>query len=154
MRVYTLNIGEVATHVGQAQYKCFGLGSCIGLFLSDRLSGVTGAAHILLPDNERGPDVHGWYSVEEAIDELIRRFQQQGSNLTALSAKLAGGANTLNAHDTGGRNVDSVLRQLRKRNIFIAGTHVGGTQSRTVQYEAGSRSLTVKRQGERIGTIL
>lgn len=154
MKVYKLNIGEVATHNGKAQYKCFGLGSCIGLFVSDRLSNVTGAAHILLPDGECGPDASGWYSADVAVRELMRRFQQQGSTLTALSAKLAGGANTLGAHGTGFRNIQSVIAQLRQRNIFIAGSDVGGTRSRTVCYEAPTGSLAIRKQGEAIETIL
>jgi len=154
MKVYTLNIGQIATHKGEAQYQCFGLGSCVGLFLSDRSTGVTGAAHILLPGNERGPDDKGWYSADVAFDELIRRLRQLGSSLDSLSAKLAGGANTLNAQDNGGKNVESVMKQLRERRIFVAGSDVGGSQSRTVCYETISGSLTVRRSGDRIGTIL
>jgi len=150
---YTLNIGEVATHQGKAQYVCFGLGSCIGLFLSDRMSGLTGAAHILLPDDERGPDTYGWYNADGAIGELVRRFQQQGSSLKGLSAKVAGGANTLGAGKTGARNIESVLGQLRNLNIFIAAADVGGTQSRTVRYETITGTLTVKRAGEESGII-
>jgi chemotaxis protein CheD len=153
MRKYTLNIGEVATHQGQAQYVCFGLGSCIGLFLSDRISGLTGAAHILLPANERGPDTLGWYNADGAIAELVRRFEQQGSSLKGLSAKVAGGANTLGAGGTGAKNIESVLSQLRSLNIFIAATDVGGTQSRTVRYETSTGALMVKRAGEETGTI-
>jgi chemotaxis protein CheD len=154
MKVYTLNIGEVATHQGQAQYNCFGLGSCIGLFLHDRLTGLTGAAHILLPEGERGPDSYGWYSANDAIAELVRRFRQQGSSLTALSAKLAGGANTLGAEGTGAKNIESVVDQLRSLRIFIAGSDVGGTQSRTVCYETVTGQLIVKKAGEGLGRIL
>lgn len=153
MKVYTLNIGEVTTHHGQAEYNCFGLGSCIGLFLRDRLSGFTGAAHILLPENERGPDAFGWYSAADAIGELVRRFHRQGSTLNAVSAKLAGGANTIGVQDTGARNIQSVVGLLRDLNIFIAGTDVGGTQSRTVRYEAASGHLMVRRPGDRSVTI-
>lgn len=148
MRVYTLNIGEVVTHDGEAQYKCFGLGSCIGLFLTDKATGITGGAHILLPDNERGPDTLGWYSVELALGEMMRRFRDHGSSLAALSAKLAGGASTLGVDGMGKRNAESVLEQLRKRRIFVAASDVGGTQSRTVQYETATGNLTIHRTGE------
>ena len=153
MKVYTLNIGDLATHMGQAQYNCFGLGSCIGLFLHDRLSGMTGAAHILLPDGERGPDRQGWYSADEAINELVRRFRSQGSSLTGVCAKIVGGANTLGAAGTGVRNIESVIAQLRSLKIFIAASDVGGTQSRTVHYESATDKLTVKRAGDRTGII-
>lgn len=153
MKVYNLNIGEVATHVGRAQYNCFGLGSCIGLFLTDRVTGLTGAAHILLPSGERGPDTLGWYSADDAITELVKRFRLRGSSLTGLCAKIAGGANTLGSQGTGVKNIESVIGQLRNLNIYIAATDVGGTQSRTVHYEAATGQLTVKRAGDRTGTI-
>lgn len=148
MKIYTLNIGEVVTNAGEAQYQCFGLGSCIGLFLNDRLTGITGGAHIFLPDNERGPDTLGWYSVEMALGEMMRRFRDHGSSLAALSAKLAGGANTLGVDGVGKRNAESVLEQLRKRQVFVAASDVGGTQSRTVQYETKTGNLTIHRAGE------
>ncbi|MGC3943073.1 MAG: chemotaxis protein CheD [Chryseolinea sp.] len=153
MKVYTVNIGQVVTHQGRAQYNCFGLGSCIGLFLHDRQLGLTGAAHILLPDAERGPDTHGWYCADDAIAELVRRFQQHGSSLAGLSAKMVGGANTLGTTETGAKNVQSVMHHLRKRNIFIAATDVGGTLSRTAQFETTTGTLTVRRAGNRTGMI-
>lgn len=154
MKIFTLNIGEVATHVGEARYQCFGIGSCIGLFLSDRMLNVTGAAHILLPGAERGPDDRGWYSVELAINELIRRFERLGSNLTGLTAKVVGGASTLSNTRTGGRNIESVMEHLRRRNIYIACADVGGTKSRTVCYDAPLGSLSISMQGVFKKTIL
>jgi chemotaxis protein CheD len=153
MKVYTINIGQVIISHERALYNCFGLGSCIGLFLHDRDLGLTGAAHILLPDAERGPDAHGWYCADDAIAELVRRFQQHGSTLTGLSAKMVGGANTLGTTATGARNVKSVTQHLRRRNIFIAATDVGGTQSRTAQFETTTGALTVRTAGDRTGTI-
>src|SRR6478609_4263347 len=39
---YKLNIGDVVISDSPATYTCFGLGSCIGLFIQDRLTGLSG----------------------------------------------------------------------------------------------------------------
>lgn len=67
-------------------YSCFGLGSCIGLFVQDRLRGLSGGAHILLPESEKVPDGFKFYNVIAALDEILNHFKSQGSNLSALRA--------------------------------------------------------------------
>lgn len=154
MKAFTLNIGDVVSHRGNAQYTCVGLGSCIGLFIHDPALGLTGGAHILLPGNEKGPDSSGWYSVQEALEELMNRFRRQGSSLKKLRAKLAGGASVVGNLGVGMRNVDSVVNELVSHDIFIAGADVGGNQSRTVKFESSTGKLTVRKTGEVVATIL
>jgi chemotaxis protein CheD len=145
MITYTLNIGDVFTSSEKATYTCFGLGSCVGLFLQDRLSGLSGGAHIFLPENERGPDTTKFYSVESALNELLSQFRVRGSDLTSLRAKLTGGANVISvSSDTGARNTDSVISYLKARKIFIAGADIGGAHSRTVKFQSDTGELTVK----------
>lgn len=154
MKAYTLNIGDVVSHRGSAQYTCFGLGSCIGLFLHDPSIGITGGAHILLPGNEKGPDTSGWYSVHEALQELMNRFRAHGSSLTKVHAKLAGGASVVGNLGVGMRNIDSIVSELSSHDIFIAGFDVGGNQSRTVQFESATGKLTIRKAGDTHPTIL
>jgi chemotaxis protein CheD len=141
---HTLNIGDVITSPRKARYSCFGLGSCIGLFLQDRLTGLSGGAHILLPENEKGPDGFKFYNVIAALDEILSQFKSQGSSLTALRAKITGGASVMGINiNTGSRNSESIIHQLKSRRIYIAAMDLGGDQSRTARFESHTGTLTV-----------
>jgi chemotaxis protein CheD len=143
---YQLNIGDVAISTRSAKYTCYGLGSCIGLFIHDRLTGISGGAHILLPESEKGPaDFAKYYNVTEAIDEILTRMKFTGNPLNTLRAKITGGANvvSINCH-TGQRNIESVTRHLTERKIFLAASDVGGTYCRSAKFESSTGLLTVR----------
>jgi chemotaxis protein CheD len=146
MTEYILNIGDVIISEREAQYTCFGLGSCIGLFIHDRLSRLSAGAHILLPEDEKGLQGFAkFYNVVGAIHEILRQLKSKGSTLESLRAKIVGGANVLNINTfTGSRNVDSVVKQLTANKIFIAAMDVGGVYGRTAKFESATGVLTVK----------
>lgn len=144
---YRLNIGDVITSSRMVAYTCLGLGSCIGLFIQDRLAGLSGGAHILLPDAEKeSPGGTKFYSVTSAIQEIRRQLSSQGSTLEGLRAKVTGGANVLTgmSQGTGARNAESVLKQLAMHRIYVATVDVGGPHSRTARFESHTGLLTVK----------
>lgn len=146
MKEYALNIGEVKIFDHPVTLICHGLGSCMGLFLHDRAKGISGGAHIFLPEDEKGPDgTNLWYNVSAAVSRIVEQFQCKGSLLTTVRAKIAGGANTLNTtFCTGQRNIESVIAQLEQRNIYIAGLDVGGKVSRTARFNSASGALLVR----------
>jgi chemotaxis protein CheD len=146
MMQYKLNIGDVVSSSLEATYTCFGLGSCIGLFLQDRITGLAGGAHILLPEKEKGPTCKNkFYNVEGALNELLYQFREKGSNLTSLRAKVTGGASVISVNtQTGFLNAESVARSLVNRKIYIAAIDVGGYFCRTARFESETGLLTVK----------
>ncbi|PZR31621.1 MAG: hypothetical protein DI538_20695 [Azospira oryzae] len=143
---YKLNIGDVAISEEPASYTCFGLGSCVGLFVQDRITGLSGGAHIFLPDSEgTGMDQKKFYNVTSALEELLTQFQLRGNQLDSLRAKVTGGADIVRLHyQTGKRNVESVVSHLTARKIFIAAMDVGGGFCRTAKFESKTGKLTVK----------
>lgn len=144
---YQLNIGDVVTSTGRVSYTCFGLGSCIGLFIQDRITSQTGGAHIFLPNSEAGPESYSPFSsVTLAIEEILRQFKLNGSSLQSLRAKLAGGANFLDCRFTTGElNVQSVTKELIAKRVFIAASDLGGSFCRTVKFESDSGLLYVRK---------
>lgn len=146
MTNHRLNIGDVVTSSEKVIYTCLGLGSCIGLFIKDRLTNQTAGAHIFLPDDEQGPDnISSLCNVSAALDEILRQLKMNGSNLTALRAKMAGGANVLGTKTLSGyRNAQSVLKQLIRRGIYIAASDLGGTHCRSATFDSNSGTMTVK----------
>lgn len=147
MTKHVLNIGEVKTVSSQVTFTCFGLGSCIGLFVQDRTAGISGGAHILLPDDTQPLQQFDGrcYNVIQALDKLLEQFLEQGSQLTALRAKITGGAQFLKAGvNVGGRNAASIVDHLIRRRIYIAAADVGGTYSRTVNFCSKTSQMKVK----------
>jgi chemotaxis protein CheD len=143
---YKLNIGDVVTSVSPASYVCFGLGSCIGLFIQDRTTGLSAGAHIFLPEEENEPCADSkFYSATAAVNEILEQFKLHGNDLSALRAKVAGGANVL--HDnlqTGKRNSKAVVNHLVERKIFIAALDVGGVHCRTAKFQSRTGQMTVR----------
>ncbi len=135
MTEYKLNIDElVVSNHEETTYNCLGLGSCIGLFLQDRQTGISGGAHILLPQH-----------VPTVVAELLKQFKALGSDLLNLRAKVVGGANVIaTGYEVGAQNASSVLEQLIQQRIYIAAQDVGGIQSRSAKFDAKTGTMTVR----------
>lgn len=119
-----------------AVFSCFGLGSCIGLFLYDRLRKIGGAAHILLPNSKNGSDLEPASYADTAIELLIARIQKLGGNPDALRAIVIGGANVIDncSFQVGAQNCEAVQKQLIGNKIYIHKKEIGGYLSRSVQF--------------------
>lgn len=141
MRIKMLNINEMDVSAEPVVYICYGLGSCIGLFLADRTKGLSGGVHIPLP-HLSGPSE--WKDAISLIDELLQAFQAGGSDLNTLRAKVTGGAQVYgNQVGIGTQNAAVVLKQLCDRKVYIAATDLGGTVSRTARYNSHSGELEI-----------
>ncbi len=144
MREHMINIGEVRTFRGPTVMTCFGLGTCIGLFLQDRFSGLSGAAHIFSA-YERDREIGKFYEAKEAIDELIRQISNQLTSVPFFRAKLAGGANVLGApNHAGDVNAETVITELINRGMFIAAKDVGGVHCRTAVFDSRNGTMKVR----------
>ena len=86
-----------------------GLGSCIGLALIDRLSGVAGMAHIVLPEAIGASGEELGKFADRAVPELISQMKRAGA-VGRLEAVLAGGAQMfeIGEMDIGARNTAAV----------------------------------------------
>ncbi|MGC4021106.1 MAG: chemotaxis protein CheD [Cyclobacteriaceae bacterium] len=142
---YKLNIGDLRVTKGEnVTYACLGLGSCIGLFLQDRILGLSGGAHIQLPNEIKSSDGK-FYSVKSAIAELLNQFRISGSSLKNLRAKITGGANVITTScETGVQNIERVVQELVENKVYIAAMDVGGKKSRTARFNSETGMLTVR----------
>ncbi len=137
-----LNINEVEVSEKPVEYICHGLGSCIGLFVTDRLKGLSGGAHIQLPSSPNNSGEH--LGASYLINKLLNDFSAQGSDLNYLRAKVTGGARVYNGSlNIGEQNVQVVLQQLIDRRIFIAAKDVGGRISRTARFNSITGELQI-----------
>ena len=110
------------------------LGSCVAACLHDRVAGVGGMNHFLLPGSD-GPGlpsaVHGVHAMELLVNGLLQR----GARRERMEAKLFGGARMLRGlTDVGSLNADFAERFARRERIAITGGSLRGERGRRIQY--------------------
>jgi chemotaxis protein CheD len=132
-----------------------GLGSCIGLALVDRVTGVAGLAHIVLPYST-GPDLECGKFADVAVPELIKRMRHAGATKFNLEAALAGGACMfrLGDLDIGARNEAAVRSILARCGVLLRAAETGGDRGRTLRVAVGDGTITVKEAGGEPITLL
>jgi len=141
MRKRMLNINEIEVTNKPVIYTCYGLGSCIGLFVTDNVKGLSGAAHIAMPHTSEESE---FMDATSLINELLLGFSEMGSDLNSLRAKVTGGAQVYGNYSAiGPQNAEVVLKQLVDRKIFIAATDVGGNISRTARFNSNTGDLEI-----------
>jgi chemotaxis protein CheD len=138
-----IQINEVDVSEEAVEYTCFGLGSCIGLFVSDRIRGICGAAHIPLPDNENGTE--DFHDAARLVRLLLKGFELKGSDLQTLRAKVAGGSSIYKSvAGIGAKNIEAVMNLLVEHRIYVAATDLGGTVSRTARYDSRTGDVHIR----------
>jgi chemotaxis protein CheD len=142
----TVRMGEieVSKRAGD-ELVARGLGSCIGLALIDRMSGVAGMAHVVLPESD-GPDPDPGRFADLAVPALIARMQKAGAVLRRFDAVIAGGARMfdLGEMDIGARNAAAGLV---RSGVAIRAAETGGDRGRTLRVTVGEFVVTVKEAG-------
>jgi chemotaxis protein CheD len=126
-----------------------GLGSCIGLALIDRMAGVAGMAHIVLPEASNGSDPERGKFADLAIPELIAQMMRAGAVLRRMDAVLAGGARMfeIGEMDIGARNTAAVTSLLTRSGLAVRAADTGGRRGRTMCLIVGEFTVTVKEAG-------
>lgn len=90
--VYELFIGDYFATTEKDVYLSTVLGPCIAVCLADKLTGVVGMNHFMLPDGSRKGDNR--YGLN-AMNALLEAMVKQGASLAGIKAKVFGGANFL-----------------------------------------------------------
>lgn len=134
MRNRMLSINDVEVNREPVLYTCYGLGSCVGLFVTDRLQQLSGGAHISLPAS-CGSGVYP--DAMRMMNELMMGLRDKGSDLNYLRAKIVGGAKVYDfPGNIGKQNVNVVLQYLLMNRVFVAATDLGGNIARTATFNS------------------
>jgi len=135
--------------------KTYALGSCVALVLYDPRKKLAGMAHIALPDSnirkERAAAKPGYFA-DTAIASLLSAMAKLRGRDTSrgLIAKLAGGANIMDAEGTfsiGSRNVEAVNALLMRLGLSPMAQDVGGQFSRTVNVDVDTGKVVLSSPG-------
>jgi chemotaxis protein CheD len=128
------------------------LGSCISACIRDRISGVGGMNHFMLPAST---DANSWKSTNLsaatrygnfAMEHLINVILKNGGQRKNLEAKLFGGGRIMqNMTDVGMRNIIFVRDYLKIEEIKVSSEDVGDIYPRMVAYFPATGKVRVKR---------
>lgn len=127
------------------------LGSCVAACLRDRVSGIGGINHFMLPDDRRDEDSrlsrsmrYGDYAMEILINQLLKL----GARRSNLEAKVFGAGNVLPGfknHVVGERNADFVLSYLSTEGIPVIAKDLLGNYPRKVYFFPTTGRVLVKK---------
>ena len=127
------------------------LGSCVAACIRDRVSGIGGMNHFMLPDgcwdNHDPTSVSTRYGVY-AMEMMINQLLKLGASRANLEVKVFGGGNVLDglvSANAGQRNVEFALDYLYTEGIAIAGQDILDAYARKVYFFPGSGRVLVKK---------
>jgi chemotaxis protein CheD len=128
------------------------LGSCISACIRDRVTGVGGMNHFMLPvsNNE-----NNWKAADNsasarygnfAMEHLINNILKNGGKRQNLEVKLFGGGRIIaNMTDVGLRNIAFAHDYLKTEGLNVVSEDVGETFPRMVVYFPATGKVRVKR---------
>lgn len=130
------------------------LGSCIAACVRDRVKGVGGMNHFMLPiqreNMNNGPTFlsestrYGNWAMEYLINEVLKN----GGDKRNLEIKIFGGGRVLENMqqiDVGQKNIDFVRRFIANEGLYLAAEDVGGIYPRKVLYFPDTGSVKVRK---------
>lgn len=127
------------------------LGSCVSACIRDRVSGVGGMNHFMLPDTGGDSDNpvsasmrYGTYAMEVLINELLKA----GAKRENMEAKVFGGGNVLRgftAINVGERNAKFVLDYLRTERMRVIAEDLNDIYPRKVYFFPRTGKVLVKK---------
>ena len=127
------------------------LGSCVSACIRDRITGIGGMNHFMLPYGATDIDSpisasmrYGTYAMEVLINELLK----SGARRENLEAKVFGGGNVLRgfiAINVGERNAQFVRDYLRVENIRVVAEDLNDIHPRKVYFFPRSGKVLVKK---------
>ena len=126
------------------------LGSCVAACIRDRVSGLGGMNHFMLPGGGEGDSLlssssrYGAYAMEMMINELLK----MGAKRQNLEAKIFGGGSVLRGFKVGNvgeRNVEFTLGYLHTESIPVAAKDVLENYPRKIYFFPNNGKVLVKK---------
>ncbi len=126
------------------------LGSCVSACIRDRVMGIGGMNHFMLPhsDYTRDEDLlttgarYGSYAMEQLINEILKH----GGSRKYLEVKIFGGGQVMaNMTDVGKKNIAFVREYLHAENLEVVSEDLGDRFPRRVAYFPETGAVKVKK---------
>lgn len=130
------------------------LGSCVSACIRDKVLGIGGMNHFMLPMSFRDGDDswrkqkdslanrYGNYAMENLINDIIK----SGAKRENLEIKIFGGGRILaKMTDVGQRNIEFIEEYIKTENLNLLAKDVGSTFPRRVIYDPRTGKARVKK---------
>ncbi len=131
------------------------LGSCISACVRDKIFGIGGMNHFMLPASAQDMSHHlevGGNSTEAtrygsyAMEMLINDILKHGGRRENLEIKIFGGGKIIkNMSDVGERNISFIREYIRNESLLLLSEDVGDICPRKVVYHPNSGKVKMKR---------
>jgi chemotaxis protein CheD len=127
------------------------LGSCVAACIRDKISGIGGMNHFMLPTDDDINQIANGTSARYgtfAMDMLINQLLEMGAKRQHLEAKVFGGGNLLKGitvDKVGERNATFVLHYLKQQGIPIIAEDLLDNYSRKIYFFPDSGCVKVKK---------
>ncbi len=112
------------------------LGSCVAVCLWDIERGIGGMNHFVLPHDRH--NAHNARFAPAAMQQLLNGLLHSGAHLSALRAKVFGGASVLrvgpNGANIGTENVRAALASLHAHGIPVLARRTGGHRGVAIRF--------------------
>lgn len=131
----------------------YALGSCIAVAIHDRLAGVGGLLHFMLPESQpdRGNQQNPYMFADTGVPLLFHRAYELGAEKRRISVCLAGGSQMMDENgvfNIGKRNHLAIRKILWKAGVLVQGEEIGGMGSRTVRLDVREGRFWLRGPGE------
>ena len=134
------------------EYVVTVLGSCVSACIRDRVFGIGGMNHFMLPKNSQHDDNsvidmsaaarYGNYAMEHLINDILKN----GGRRENLEVKVVGGGRIIaNMTNIGDKNISFVREYLETEGLKIVGEDLGDIYPRKVAYHPLSGKVKVKK---------
>ena len=142
--------GEYYVTVSPDEAVATTLGSCVSACIRDKVFGIGGMNHFMLPvKSEHGSDDwmdsatrYGSFAMEHLINDILKA----GGNRNNLEVKLTGGGRIMkNMSDVGARNIEFALEYLHTEHLEAISEDLGDIYPRKVLYYPATGRLRIKR---------
>lgn len=116
------------------------LGSCVSACIRDKVFGVGGMNHFMLPISRSSNRQGSWLSEANrygnfAMEFLINEILKNGGERRNLEVKLFGGGKVIgNMSDVGKRNIEFVLDYIQTESLQVASQDLGDVYPRKLIY--------------------
>jgi chemotaxis protein CheD len=129
------------------------LGSCVSACIRDRVYGVGGMNHFMLPEAADHKEIHAGDLTEAArygsfaMEQLINEVLKAGGRRENLEIKLIGGGQVIATMSStvGDRNIQFAKEYVANEGLDIASSDLGGTWPRRVVYFPATGKVRVKK---------
>ncbi|MEA3435315.1 MAG: chemotaxis protein CheD [Thermodesulfobacteriota bacterium] len=148
-------VGDMKTGEKEDLLITHSLGSCLGLIVYDPEIKIGGLLHAMLPLSKINRDkaqTNPYMFVDTGVSTLFKTLYEMGAKKSRLVVKAAGCGNPMGRNETfkiGERNYSALKMLLQKSNILLEAEDIGGTKSRTVNFDILSGITIISSNGQK-----